>query len=105
MSNVVDLTDSSFETAVADGVTLVDFWAPWCGPCRLQHPILDEVSQEVANEARVTRVNVDECPNLASRFQIQSIPTLVLLKDGEEVSRRQGITQANELIEEINKVQ
>ena len=89
-SSVKHLTDADFKAQVAEGATLVDFWAPWCGPCRMVAPILDELSQDFAGRATVAKINVDEEPNTASDFGIQSIPTLLLFKDGKLVNRLVG---------------
>jgi thioredoxin 1 len=95
------VSDAGFDAAVAGEVALVDFWAPWCGPCRMQGPIVDEVAQTVAGRANVLKVNVDESPAVASRFSIRAIPTLVLLKDGREVRRFVGMQSKVALVAAI----
>jgi len=90
-ASIVELDDLSFEANVANGVTLVDFWAPWCGPCRMQTPVLHELADELAGSIRVAKVDVDASPRLAARFGIQAIPLLVLLKDGREIARFVGL--------------
>ena len=79
---VANLTADNFNASVAEGVTLVDFYAPWCGPCKMQAPILEQVAQSVSDRAKVAKVNVDDVGSVAGQFAVQSIPTLVLFKDG-----------------------
>lgn len=100
MANV--LNNSNFDNTISNGVTLVDFWAEWCGPCRVQIPILDEVSAEIGDKAVVGKVNVDEELELAQKFGIQSIPTLILFKDGAPIDIMVGIQQKEALVEKIN---
>ncbi|HJU83144.1 MAG TPA: thioredoxin [Holophagaceae bacterium] len=88
--SVKHLTDADFKAEIAQGATLVDFWAPWCGPCRMVAPILDELSRDFAGKAKIAKINVDDQPNTASDFGIQSIPTLLLFKDGKLVNRMVG---------------
>jgi thioredoxin 1 len=98
MSEVIHLTTGAFaKVAQQSTPVLIDFWAPWCGPCRLQGPILDEVALATKDKAIVAKVNVDEEPALAQQFGIQSIPTLVLLKDGQIQKRFVGLQTAQAL--------
>ncbi len=91
MSAEKELTDATFDQDVANGVALVDFWAPWCGPCRMQGPILEKVAKKYAGKATVGKLEVDNNPNTAARFGVQSIPTLIILKNGKEVGRFVGV--------------
>lgn len=100
--SVVALNSQSFDNAIAQGTTLVDFWAPWCGPCRMQLPILEELASAVGEGVTIGKVNVDECPDLAARFAVRSIPTLVLFKDGEPVKQFIGVQDKSTLLSSIN---
>jgi len=97
---VQELTESDFERTVSEGLTLVDFWAPWCAPCRMIAPVLAELAQR-HNDLAIAKVNVDENPILAARFRVQAIPLLVLLKDGDEVDRFVGLQSAGALSDAI----
>jgi len=100
----MDLTSGNFESTVADGVTLIDFWAEWCGPCRMMHPVLDEIADQFEGKVTVGKINVDNEGDLAQKFGVASIPTLVLMKDGEEKNRYVGVTSKTELTKALNDV-
>ena len=99
---VTELSESKFDAAIANGVTLVDFWAPWCGPCRMQGPILEEVAESIDGQAKIAKVDADEAGGVAGRFGVQTIPTLVLFKDGNEVRRFIGVQPKEILIDAIS---
>lgn len=92
MSNVVYANDTSFESEAlhAEVPVLVDFWAEWCGPCRSLSPILDEISNDYAGRVKVIKVNVDESNNVAAKYGVRGIPTLLLLKNGEVIGTKVG---------------
>jgi thioredoxin len=93
MSNELVLTDESFEKEVlkASDPVVVDFWAPWCGPCRMLAPVLDELAKEFAGKVRVGKINTDEHPKAATRFRISAIPTLLFFKGGELKQQLVGV--------------
>lgn len=94
---VTNLNDADFDTTIAEGVTLVDFWASWCGPCRMQVPILEELAESIKGRVEIAKLNVDEAGGVAERFGVQAIPTLLLFKDGNEVRRFIGV-QSKEIL-------
>jgi thioredoxin len=93
----VAITKENFSENVAQGVSLLDFWAPWCGPCKMQLPIVEELSEELKGTATIAKVNVDEEPELASQFGVMSIPTLILFKDGQPVDKLVGLQSKESL--------
>ena len=100
----LNLNKNNFEQSILSGVALVDFWAEWCGPCKMQLPIIEEFSSEMDGKATVGKVNVDEQLELAQSFGIQSIPTLILFKDGKPVKKLVGLHSKESLYEEVNQV-
>jgi thioredoxin 1 len=101
--NVLELNDLDFKKNVESGVALVDFWAPWCGPCRMQGPIVDRVADHVNSIAKVIKVDVDQAQSVAMQFGVQSIPTLVILKDGKLVESFVGVQTEATLISAVNR--
>ncbi len=99
----VEVTDNNFKQEVleSDKVVLVDFWAPWCGPCQMMGPILDELSEKVGDKFKIAKLNVDENPNTASEYGIMSIPALKIFKGGQVVKEFTGVQDGGVLEEEL----
>ena len=105
-AQTIALTDKGFDEAVvAHPRLVVDFWAPWCGPCRALSPVLEEIAREAAGRVVVAKVNVDEQPALAGRFGVRSIPTLIFFKDGEPVDTVIGAVPKAEVAKRIEALQ
>jgi thioredoxin len=102
----VTVTDATFASEVERSPlpVLLDMWAPWCGPCRMVGPVIDELASELAGRVRVAKLNVDESPATAARFQVSSIPTLLVLKAGREVDRLVGVQPKAEIARRLQRV-
>ncbi|EGQ22403.1 thioredoxin [Mammaliicoccus sciuri] len=100
---IINATDANFAENVKEGVVLVDFWAPWCGPCKMIAPVLEELSGEVEGKANIVKVNVDDNQATASQFGIMSIPTLLLFKDGEVAEKVVGFQPKEALAQLVEK--
>ena len=101
-----EVTDKNFEEEVLknDKPVMVDFWAPWCGPCQVMGPIIEEIVQEVGDKMKIVKLNVDENPQTASQYQIMSIPTIKIFKGGEVIKDFMGLQSKEVLVAEINNI-
>lgn len=106
MANVVTLAESNFQEEVleASEPVLVDFWAAWCGPCKMIAPVVEELADDFAGKAKVAKLNVDDHGNIAQKYGVMSIPTLILFKDGKEQTRIVGFRPKGELAKAIEAV-
>jgi thioredoxin 1 len=105
MSSAAQVTDSTFKQEVLDSeiTVLVDFWAPWCGPCRMVAPVVDEIAKQYGDDLKVVKVNTDENPNVASQYGIRSIPTLMIFKGGQKVDMVVGAVPKTTLANTLDK--
>lgn len=97
--SVINLSEENFEKEVlnSEKIVLIDFWASWCGPCRMMSPVVDEIAEEMQEKVKVCKVNIDEQNKLAVKYNVMSIPTFVVLKNGNEVGRSVGVQDKEEL--------
>ena len=100
---IVNATDQNFSAETSQGLVLVDFWAPWCGLCKMIAPVLEELDSEMSDTVKIAKVDVDENPETAGNFGVMSIPTLILLKDGEIVDKAVGFQPKEALAELVKK--
>ncbi|MBD3796629.1 MAG: thioredoxin [Campylobacterales bacterium] len=104
MGKYIELTGADFESTIAEGVTLVDFWAPWCGPCRMIAPIIEELAEEFDGKAKICKVNTDEEQDIAVKFGIRSIPTILFFKNGEMVEQMVGAASKQAFADKLNSL-
>jgi thioredoxin 1 len=104
--SAINLNSNNFEQVVqnSDKPVLIDFWAVWCGPCRMQSPVIEELADELEGSAVIAKLNVDENPELAAQFSVMSIPTLIFIKDGKIVGRKTGVTPKATLLSMLDSV-
>ena len=105
MASISELTEENFDEAVAYGVAVVDFWATWCGPCKILGALLEsQVAPALGDDATIGKVNIEEQPCLAVRFEVLSVPTIVIFKDGEPVETLAGVQKPADLVERVKKL-
>lgn len=102
MGKALELTASNFDATIKEGITVVDFWAPWCGPCRMVAPVIEELAGQYEGKAKVCKVNTDENQDIAVKFGIRSIPTIMFFKNGEQVDTIIGAAAKQAFEQKIN---
>lgn len=102
MAKYIDLTQDTIEDTIKEGVSLVDFWAPWCGPCRMIAPVIEQLAQDFEGKAKICKVNTEDEQDLTMKYGIRSVPTILFVKDGEVVDQIIGATSKAALEEKLN---
>jgi thioredoxin 1 len=97
------VTDDNFASEIKEGLVLVDFWAPWCGPCKMIAPVLNEIDEEMGNQVKIVKLNVDENSDTTSKYGVMGIPALILFKDGEKVDQAIGFQPKEDISALITK--
>ncbi|WP_239749438.1 thioredoxin [Mammaliicoccus sp. H-M34] len=100
---LVKATDANFDEQIKEGVSLVDFWAPWCGPCKMIAPVLEDLAKDVEGKAGIVKLDVDENQATAAKYEVMSIPTLIVFKDGEAVDKVVGFQPKEQLEQVLSK--
>ena len=104
MGKYIELTPANFEEVTKEGVSMVDFWAPWCGPCRMIAPVIEELATDFEGKANICKVNTDEEQDLAVKYGIRSIPTILFMKNGEVVDTMVGSSSKQAFTDKINSL-
>jgi thioredoxin 1 len=104
MGNCIELNSTNFEEVTKEGVSMVDFWAPWCGPCRMLAPIIDELAKEFEGKANICKVNSDTEEELGAKYGIRSIPTILFMKNGKVVDQLIGASPKQVFVDKINSL-
>jgi thioredoxin 1 len=104
MSKYIELSNENFEENTNEGVALVDFWAPWCGPCRMLAPVIEQLAEEFEGKAKICKVNSDEQADLTAKYGVRSLPTMLFMKDGEVVDQMIGASSKQALADKINSL-
>ena len=104
MAKYIELTPTNFEEVTKEGVSMVDFWAPWCGPCRMIAPVIEELATDFEGKANICKVNTDEEQDLAVKYGIRSIPTILFMKNGEVVDQMVGASSKQAFADKINSL-
>lgn len=104
MGKYIELTSANFDAETSKGAVLVDFWAPWCGPCRMLSPVIEELAEDFEGKAKICKVNTDEAQDLATKFGVRSIPTLLFIKDGEIKAQMIGAQSKQVIADKISSL-
>ncbi|MCI7485719.1 MAG: thioredoxin [Helicobacter sp.] len=104
MGKYIELTESNFDSVISEGVSLVDFWAPWCGPCKMLAPVIDKLAENYDGKAKICKVNTDEQTALSQKYGIRSIPTIFFMKDGKVVDQIIGAVSETALSQKLDNV-
>lgn len=98
----IEINEKNFDEKIKSGATLIDFWAPWCGPCRMLTPIIEELTEEMKDKIKIFKCNVDENQALSGKFNVSGIPTLIIFKDGKLIAQRSGMAPKKVIEDWIN---